>query len=226
MPGEVWNVEMGSAYGMEGWEQVMEKTLLVPAAHDGIAAAAHILCAGGVVAFPTDTVYGLACDLSNIAAVERIYQIKGRPAQMPLIAMFATPSDWEQVAMELSDAARDYMARWWPGSLTIIARARPELPASTLGGGTTIGMRIPDQPAARALLQLVGRPLATTSANLSGHPAPTTVQAIIQQLDGSLDLVLDAGLCPGGTASTVVDCTVTPPRILREGPITAAMLGL
>lgn len=201
-------------------------TKILPADYAALTHAARILADGGVVAFPTDTVYGLCCDLFNPQAVERIYAIKGRPAHMPLIAMFAEAAQWPQVVATLPPVARALMARWWPGPLTIIAPARPDIPARVLGGGATIGMRIPDHSTAIQLLKLAGRPLATTSANRSGQPAACTAEAIAAQLRDDVDLIIDAGASPQGLASTVVDCTTDPPCILREGPITRADLGL
>jgi len=192
--------------------------------NEALADTARILGEGGVIAFPTDTVYGLACDLFNEEAVDRIYRIKARPAYLPLIAMLAEAEAWPQVASSLPESARRFMASYWPGPLTIIVPARSDIPAIVLGGGGTIGMRIPDHDIARQLLRLAGRPLATTSANLSGHPAACTAQEVLVQLGDAVDLILDAGPCPGGQASTVVDCTFDPPKILREGPITTAML--
>ena len=188
--------------------------------------AARIIAEGGVVAFPTDTVYGLGCDLFNTRAVERIYAIKGRPARMPLIAMFGLPEQWALVADELPERARTLMARWWPGPLTLIAPARPEVPARVLGGGTTIGMRMPDHPAALALFYLVARPLATTSANRSGAPPACSAEEVYAQLHGEIELILDAGASPHGQASTVLDCITDPPTILRPGPLTLEELGM
>jgi len=192
--------------------------------NEALVEAARILAAGGVIAFPTDTVYGLACDLFNEEAVDRIYRIKARPAYLPLIAMLAEAEAWPQVSSSLPDSARRFMARFWPGPLTIIVPARKDIPAIVLGGGETIGMRIPDHDIARQLLRLAGRPLATTSANLSGQPAACIAEEVEKQIGDAVDLILDAGPCPGGQASTVVDCTVEPPKILREGPVTAEML--
>ena len=186
--------------------------------------AARALAHGGVVAFPTDTVYGLACELFNEKAVHQIYRIKGRPAHLPLIAMLASIEQWSQVGASLPDVALRYMERYWPGPLTIIIPAREDIPKSVLGEGTSIGLRIPDLFAARRLLFLAGKPLATTSANRSGQPAACTAEEVAHQLATSVDLILDGGPCMGAVPSTVVDCTVDPPRILREGPITAAML--
>jgi L-threonylcarbamoyladenylate synthase len=193
---------------------------------DSLAKAARIVSEGGVIAFPTDTVYGLGCDLFNRQAVRRIYEIKGRPAHLPLIAMFADAQYWPQVAAGLPESARAYMERWWPGPLTIILPARSDISAEVLGGGKTIGTRIPNSPITQQLLALLETPLATTSANRSGHAPATTADEVLSQLHRLVDLIIDGGPSPQGVPSTVVDCTTAPPTILREGPITAEMLGL
>lgn len=200
--------------------------IICPADDAALAHAARILAQGAVIAFPTDTVYGLCCDLFDREAVGRIYDIKGRLAHLPLIAMVAGYDEWPEVAASLPEYVRDLMDRWWPGPLTIILPARADIPPEVLGGGHTIGLRIPDHPAALRLLQLSDRPLATTSANLSGRPAAVTAADVAMQLGDLVELILDAGPAPGGLASTVLDCTVTPPMILREGPISVAMLGI
>lgn len=188
--------------------------------------ASAVLAGGGVIAFPTDTVYGLGCDLMNAGAVRRVYRIKDRPEGMPLIAMFAEQSQWRQVAASLPSGVDVLMGHWWPGPLTLIVPACTGIPEAVLGGGTTIGMRIPDHPVALALLQACRSPLATTSANLSGRPPACTAAEVATQLGDAVDLVIDGGLCPGGTASTVLDCTTVPCMIVREGPVTRADLGL
>ncbi len=188
--------------------------------------AARIVRDGGVVAFPTDTVYGLACDMNNDAAVRRIYAIKGRPAHMPLIIMLPASSQLDQAATTVTPYALEMMEQFWPGALTIILPARPGLPELVLGGGNTVGLRIPDHNIARELLHIAARPLATTSANRSGNPAPDTAAWVAEELGEDVDYILDGGVCPGGMASTVLNCTVEPPQILRPGPITAAQLGL
>jgi L-threonylcarbamoyladenylate synthase len=200
------------------------KRLIYPADDGALARAADIVAGGGVVAFPTDTVFGLGCDLFNARAVARIYTIKGRAAAMPLIAMLAEGDQWPQVAAELPACAALLMRRWWPGPLTIILPARADLPPLVLGSGRTIGVRVPDHPVPQQLIRLAGRPLATTSANRSGQPPARTAQEVAEQLGDAIDLILEAGPPPQGTASTVIDCTVTPPAILREGPISAEML--
>jgi len=188
--------------------------------------AAELLVRGGVIAFPTDTVYGLACDLFNPQAIARVYAIKGRPAHLPLIAMIADADQWELVAAALPGAARTLIQRWWPGPLTLILPARADVPPEALNRGVTIGVRIPNHPVARALLRQAGRPLATTSANLSGQQSPQTARAVAEQLHNTVDLILDDGPSPFGSASTIVDCTTDPLTILRDGPITREMLGL
>ena len=199
---------------------------IVPATEEMLAEAARILVSGGVIAFPTDTVYGICCDLFNSHAVQRIYEIKERPAGMPLIAMFAQMPEWQSVAGMVSPRAQAYMRRWWPGALTIIAPARADIPSIVLGEGSTIGMRVPDHATARRLLALAARPLATTSANLSGTPPACDAAQVAEQLAGRIDMILDGGASPQGAASTVLDCSVDPPAILRDGPVTREMLGL
>lgn len=188
--------------------------------------AAQVIAGGGVVAFPTDTVYGLCCDLYNAQAVQRIYAMKERSGGMPLIAMFAESEQWSLVASSLPAGVQELMTRWWPGPLTLVVPARQDIPAVVIGGGSTIGVRIPDHQVALHLLRLCGRPLATTSANLSGQPAACTVDEVAAQLDGQVDVILDGGTCNDRQASTVLDCTTTPFTILREGPITRTDLGL
>ncbi len=204
----------------------MEHERCVSATPEVIAHAAQVVADGGVIAFPTDTVYGLACDLYNAAAIRRVFTIKSRSRAMPLIAMIADTSQWEAVAATVPSGARILSERWWPGPLTIIVPAHKHVPAEALGGGTTLGVRIPDHPIALELLRQVNRPLATTSANRSGEPAACSAQEVANALGDMVDLILDAGPSTQGVPSTIVDCTVTPPRILREGKLTAAMLGI
>jgi L-threonylcarbamoyladenylate synthase len=175
----------------------------------GLAEAARLLRGGGVIAFPTDTVYGLAALASDAGAVARVYELKGRPASQPLILMVASAADLD--AWVVTDRrASEYMARWWPGPLTLVLPARE--------GAGTIAVRVPDHPVALALLREVAEPLATTSANRSGDP-PALVPEEAARLPG-LDAVLDGGRAPGGVPSTLLDLTGEEPRILREGPVT------
>jgi L-threonylcarbamoyladenylate synthase len=175
-----------------------------------------------VVGFPTDTVYGLAALASDVGAVRRVFEIKRRPLSQPLILMVAEVAQVADLA-EVGERDRAYMDRWWPGPLTLVLRAKPQLgPHLVHGDPCTVGIRIPDHPDARALLRAAGAPLATTSANRSGEPeAMTAVEAARL---GGLAAVLDGGRAPGGVPSTLLDLSGSEPRILREGPIPAESL--
>ena len=176
--------------------------------------AAGEILKGGIVAFPTETVYGLAASAADAEAQYRIYEIKNRPRAMPLILMVAEPDElhgW----VEVDERARGFMLRFWPGPLTLVLK-RP-------GAAPTLGVRIPDHSLALRLLGAAG-PLMTTSANVSGQPPALNAEEA-SKLPG-LAGVLDGGPVPGGQASTVLDLTGEAPRILREGPLTAADLGL
>jgi L-threonylcarbamoyladenylate synthase len=175
---------------------------------------------GGVVAIPTDTVYGLACDPANAAAIDRIYAIKRRPADLELTVLAATIADIE-ADVELNPDARTLAGEFWPGALSIVCRLRNRrwgIPRN----GDTLSVRIPDHPVALELLRRTG-PLATTSANRHGKPPAATAAKVAAALDGEIDAIVDGGRC-GGLASTIIDCTTTIPRVLREGPIPAAVL--
>ena len=178
---------------------------------EGLTRAAQLLRGGGVIAFPTDTVYGLGADASDEVAQKRVYAIKGRPVGMPLILMAAAESQLEGW-VHIDTRAEEFIRKWWPGPLTLILHAM---------GGTTLGVRVPKQDVALELLRASG-PLMTTSANLHGHePAMTAEEA--SALPG-LAAILDGGRAPGGTPSTVLDLTGPEPHILREGAISAAEL--
>ena len=175
---------------------------------------------GGVIAIPTDTVYGLACDPVDDAAVERIYTIKRRPAGLELTLLCATTTEIEEL-VDLGPAARLLAAACWPGALSIICGLRGHglaIPRT----GSTLSVRIPDHPITLELLRRTG-PLATTSANRHGEPPGETAQAVASALGGEIDAIVDGGPS-GGLASTIIDCTTTNPRVLREGPIPAAVL--
>jgi L-threonylcarbamoyladenylate synthase len=175
---------------------------------------------GGVVAIPTDTVYGLACDPANAAAIDRIYAIKRRPADLELTVLAATIADIE-ADVELNPNARTLAGEFWPGALSIVCRLRSRrwgIPRN----GHTLSVRVPDHPVALALLRRTG-PLATTSANRHRQPPAATAEEVAAALDGEIDAIVDGGRC-GGLASTIIDCTTTIPRVLREGPISAAVL--
>jgi L-threonylcarbamoyladenylate synthase len=192
----------------------------------GIAAAAAALRAGGLVAFPTETVYGLGAHARDAEAVRRIFAVKGRPADNPLIVHLPDATAVTDVAVTLTPLAEDLARRFWPGPLTVVLEARPELPRITTGGLTTVAVRVPDHPVAAALLAEAAVPVAAPSANRSGRPSPTTAEHVLADLGPAVDLVLDGGPCPVGVESTVVDARGARPIVLREGSITREELGV
>jgi L-threonylcarbamoyladenylate synthase len=176
-----------------------------------------VLHNGGLVAFPTDTVYGVGALAFNGAAVERIYAAKDRPVEKAIPVLIGNPTDLAKVTLVVTETAARLAARFWPGPLTLVVPKHPDLP-ETVSVTPTIGVRVPDHPVARALLLAAG-PMAVTSANLSGQPSPSTAQEVFMQLGGRIALIIDGGKTPGGVPSTVVDCVGAQPRILRDGPI-------
>ena len=179
--------------------------------------ALEILQFGGLVAFPTDTVYGVGALAFDRAAVESIYAAKGRPLEKAIPVLIGDADDLSKVSAEVPEIALKLAARFWPGPLTLVVPKRPELPGQ-VSSSPTVGVRIPDHSMARQLLLLAG-PMAVTSANLSGQPSPSTAQEVLSQLSGRIDLILDGGITPGGVPSTVVDCSGAELQVLREGPI-------
>jgi L-threonylcarbamoyladenylate synthase len=178
------------------------------------------LCEKRLAVFPTDTVYGIGCLAEDESAVAALYKAKGRDFRAALPVMVASAGQVGQVARPLPALER-LAERFWPGPLTIILPKQPWLPLLVTAGGDTVGVRVPDHPLALAILQQVGRPLAVSSANLSGQPPARTVAHALAQLDGRVDVIMDGGEAPGGQASTVLDLTTDPPRILRQGPAPA-----
>ncbi|MFP5378413.1 MAG: L-threonylcarbamoyladenylate synthase [Vicinamibacteria bacterium] len=189
-----------------------------------IADAAAVLRAGGLVAFPTETVYGLGANALDAAAVAGIFEAKERPATDPLIVHVASVDDLSRVAREVPEVARTLAARFWPGPLTLILPRRPEVPASVSAGLDTVGVRVPAHPVARALIAASGVPVAAPSANRFSRPSPTRAAHVLADLDGRVDVILDGGATDVGVESTVVDLTSTPPRILRPGGVTLEAL--
>jgi L-threonylcarbamoyladenylate synthase len=179
--------------------------------------ALEVLQSGGLVAFPTDTVYGVGARAFDQAAVKNIYKAKDRPVEKAIPILIGDVDDLVKVTIAVPEIAMKLAARFWPGPLTLVVPKHPELSA-TVSAGPTIGVRIPSHSIARALLRLAG-PMAVTSANLSGQPSPTTANEVFAQLGGRIALILDGGISPGGVPSTVVDCTGGEPQILRAGPI-------
>lgn len=184
-----------------------------------IGEAAAVLSAGGLVAFPTETVYGLGADALNPRAVERIYAAKGRPVDNPIIVHIADPNALGGLVSDVPTAAQILIARCWPGPLTLVLPATPVVPSVTRGGLPTVAVRMPAHPVALALIRAAGCPVAAPSANRSGRPSPTTAQHVLADLGGSVELVLDGGPTPVGVESTVLDLTCDPPLLLRPGEI-------
>jgi L-threonylcarbamoyladenylate synthase len=181
--------------------------------------AAAIIRAGGLVAFPTETVYGLGADGLNPAALRRIYAVKGRPPDNPLILHLASLDQLPLVAAGVPEAAYPLMRRFWPGALTLVLPKAPGVPDIATGGLATVAVRMPDHPVALALIKEAGTPLAAPSANRSGRPSPTTAQHVFDDLRGSIPLILDSGPTAIGVESTVLDVTTAPPVLLRPGGI-------
>ena len=190
-----------------------------------IPAAADLLRRGLPVVLPTDTVYGVGVLPYDAAAVDRLYAVKGRPAEKGIPILLGDVADVAHVAGIIPSAAAALMAHFWPGPLTLIVPRRPELPAN-LSPDDTIAVRVPDHALARALIRAAGGAVAATSANVSGQPPARAADEALAVLGGRVAAVLDDGPSPGGVASTVVDCTVDPPVVRRAGPLTAADLGL
>jgi len=178
-----------------------------------------ILKQGGIVAFPTDTVYGLGASISLPHAVERVYQVKKRPLNMPLPLLLADKSQLGEVAEPVPPIAWLLAEKFLPGALTIVLFKSKSVPDIVTGGGKTVALRIPAHPVPVALIQGVGTPIAGTSANLSGKPSALTAEEAYAQLDNKVDLIIDGGRCPGGKESTIVDLTGETPLVLREGAI-------
>lgn len=186
--------------------------------------AAKCLLAGGLVAFPTETVYGLGANALDAEAVNRIYAAKGRPANNPLIVHIASPEQVEQVAMKIPDIAHGLAAAFWPGPLTMVLKRRAHVPPNLSAGRDTVAVRMPAHPVALALIGAAGIPVAAPSANLFTRPSATTAQHVLTDLDGRVDVILDGGPTRIGLESTVIDLTSEHPTILRPGGITLEAL--
>jgi L-threonylcarbamoyladenylate synthase len=185
----------------------------------GFHRAVALLRAGRLVAFPTDTVYGVGVVIWDHEAVRKLYAAKLRPADKAIPVLLADITDLPMVACDLPDDALRLAESFWPGPLTLVVPRSEAVPDDVTAGGATVAVRVPDHELARALIRAAGAPLATTSANLSGQPSPVTAQEVATQLGHRISLVLDGGPCPGGVASTVVDLTGPTPAILRPGPL-------
>jgi len=182
-----------------------------------IAQAAEILGRGGLVAFPTETVYGLGANALDARAVESIFAAKGRPPTNPVIVHLDSAEAAQQLVLDWPPLASRLADRFWPGPLTLVLTKRPVVPEIVTAGGPTVGIRVPAHPIAQALLRAAQIPIAAPSANRSAAISPTTAEHVRRALDGRIDLILDGGPTTGGLESTVVDLTVDPPRVLRPG---------
>jgi L-threonylcarbamoyladenylate synthase len=186
--------------------------------------AAEVLQAGGLVSFPTETVYGLGAAALDAAAVKRIFQAKGRPSHNPVIVHVGDIAGARAVAADWPEAAQRLAGRFWPGPLTLVVPRQPIVPDIVTAGGPTVAVRAPAHPVARGLLQAAGISVAAPSANRSARLSPTRAEHVLSDLDGRIDLLLDGGPCPGGIESTVLDVTTSPPRLLRPGLVEQAEL--
>lgn len=186
--------------------------------------AAEILKSGGLVAIPTETVYGLAANALDGNAVSKIFAAKGRPVDNPLIVHISSLSEWEPLVEHIPEKAKILAEKFWPGPLTIILPKSDIIPKATSGGLSTVGVRMPSHPVARKIIELSGCPLAAPSANSSGLPSPTVARHVIKDMAGRIDAVVDGGECDFGIESTVISLASDPPRLFRPGGITVEQI--
>ena len=202
-----------------GGPAVRVDTKVLPAGEEAIGVAARILAEGGLVAFPTDTVYGVGAHAFQPEAVERIYAAKIRPQDKAIPILLAQAADLSLVIEGITEAARLLAERFWPGGLTLVLPKKASVSDVVSASGPTVAVRAPDHPVVRSLISALGAHLAATSANLSGRPSPVTAHEVEAELGGRVELTLDGGRCPGGIPSTVLDLTTDPPTVLRAGAI-------
>jgi L-threonylcarbamoyladenylate synthase len=200
-------------------------TLRLPAGAPGVLEqAVEALRRGELVAFPTDTVYGLGAHAFQPAAVARLYTVKERPARLPIPLLLPDASVLSDVCTDIPSVVWQLAERFWPGALSLVLRRASAVPDAVTAGGPTVAVRVPDHPLVRELCRRLGVPLAVTSANRHGQPPPVVASEVEAALSGRIPLILDGGPCSGGVASTVLDLTVSPPVILRPGPVTTEQL--
>lgn len=197
----------------------MKRSELAPELARQVEEGARILLEGGVIAFPTDTVYGLGADVLQEEAVKRIYRIKQRPLNIPLPVLLSSQDQLSIVASYVPDNARVLMKHFWPGGLTLVLPAVDSFRSRVVAGGLTVAVRIPNHDVTLALIERVGKPLVGTSANIYSQPSARTADEVRRQLADRIDYIVDSGQCPGGQESTVVDVTGPLPRILRQGAV-------
>jgi len=202
------------------------ETKKLPETGEGISEAARILAEGGIVAIPTETVYGLAASAYDTAAIERVFSAKGRPQDNPLIVHISDMEMLREVAAEIPKEAEQLAERFWPGPLTMVLPRGEKIPASVSAGLSTVAVRMPSHPVAHNIIKESGLPLAAPSANVSGSPSPTKAAHVLEDLGGKIDGVVMAGDCAVGVESTVITLCVKPPRLLRPGGVTLDELRL
>jgi len=195
----------------------MQTQIIQATSPNAISKALEVLISGGLVAFPTDTVYGVGCLAFNVTAIESIYVAKDRPIEKAIPILIADMKDMEKVGVDIPQIAYSLASRFWPGPLTCIIPKQSTLPKA-VSATSTVGVRVPDHEVARALLRAAG-PMAVTSANISGAQNPSTAEEVYTQFNGRIPLIIDGGATPGGVPSTIVDCSTPELKILREGPI-------
>ena len=202
-------------------EIVTAVVVVDPAAPEAaaLARAAAVLRAGGLVAFPTETFYGLGAAAGDPAALRRVCAVKGRSESKPLLVLVDSIAMAESLAVEVTPRARELMGRHWPGPLTLVLRARPDLPPVLTAETGTIGVRMSPHPVARGLVRALGMPVTAPSANREGGAPPTSADQVLEAFDDAIDLILDGGPTAGGPASTVVDVTTAAARVLRAGAV-------
>lgn len=199
----------------------METILLSPAQTD---VAADILRRGGIVAIPTETVYGLAASAFDVGAIKKVFEAKGRPQDNPLIVHIADFSALKDLCEQLPESACKLAGLFWPGPLTMVLKKKSVIPDEVTAGMPNVAIRMPSHPVARDIIKKSGLPLAAPSANISGSPSPTTCAHVLSDLSGRIDAVVDGGPCAVGVESTVIDLTSSPARLLRPGGITLEQL--
>jgi L-threonylcarbamoyladenylate synthase len=189
-----------------------------------LAQAAEMLLQGQLIVIPTDTVYAIGAHAFRPEAVAQIFAVKERPANVPIPLLLADPAVMEIVCLDIPALAWEIADRFWPGGLSLVLRRAATVPDVVTAGGPTVAVRVPNHSAVREICRRLGAPLAATSANRHGQPAAVTAEEAEAELGGKVPLLLDGGICPGGMASTVLDLTVSPPAVLRPGPVSAEAL--
>ena len=195
------------------------KTFAPGQEEEALASAAEAITAGGVIVYPTDTIYGIGADATNAAAIERIFAIKERDRGKALLMLAGSIEMALRYAQAVAPKTRDVLAQYWPGSVTFVLRANSLLPKELLGGAGTIGIRVPENELCRALCERTGVPIVSTSANLSGASGGVELQQVIGDFTGKVDLIIENGNAPLSSPSTVVDLSGEKPRVLRQGAV-------